>query len=234
MSKTYVVGDIHGACKALSQCLKRSSFDYQYDYLIVLGDVCDGYPETKQSIDELLKIKHCQLLKGNHDYWALAWGLHNGKSEREWLTQGGDRTIESYAGGPMPEAHLDFLKNGRLWIERDNQLFVHGGINPDLPISKQEAQTFVWDRELFRNALKMQAQGRQRQFGLYTDIFIGHTPTVAYQSLLPIHACNVWALDTGAGWSGKLTIMDVVTKQYWQSDVTPDLYPGIVGRRLGA
>ena len=38
--------------------------------------------------------------------------------------------------------------------------------------------------------------------------------------------CNVWNLDTGAGWSGKLTIMDVNSKEYWQADLTPDLYDG--------
>ena len=31
--------------------------------------------------------------------------------------------------------------------------------------------------------------------------------------------CNVWNLDTGAGYGYKLTIMDIDTKQYWQSDV---------------
>ena len=30
----------------------------------------------------------------------------------------------------------------------------------------------------------------------------------------------------GAGWSGKLTIMDIETKKYWQSDLTPNLYGG--------
>ncbi|MBM3246586.1 MAG: hypothetical protein FJZ13_04585, partial [Candidatus Omnitrophica bacterium] len=44
-----------------------------------------------------------------------------------------------------------------------------------------------------------------------------------YNTLQPIHVCNVWNIDTGAGWSGKLTIMDVDTKEYWQSDLSPDL-----------
>jgi len=48
--KTFVIGDIHGAYKALIQCLKRSKFDYDRDRLICLGDVVDGYPETKECI----------------------------------------------------------------------------------------------------------------------------------------------------------------------------------------
>lgn len=73
--KTYAIGDIHGAYKALIQCFKRAKFDYKQDRLIVLGDVCDGYPDVKQCIDELLRIKHCDLVIGNHDMWSLDWVL---------------------------------------------------------------------------------------------------------------------------------------------------------------
>ena len=49
------------------QCFERAKFDYKKDRLIVMGDVCDGYPDVKQCTDELLKIKHCDLVIGNHD-----------------------------------------------------------------------------------------------------------------------------------------------------------------------
>jgi serine/threonine protein phosphatase 1 len=32
-------------------------------------------------------------------------------------------------------------------------------------------------------------------------------------------------MDTGAGHSGKLTIMDIDKKTFWQSDPLPELYP---------
>jgi serine/threonine protein phosphatase 1 len=63
--------------------------------------------------------------------------------------------------------------------------------------------------------------------GQYRDIFLGHTPTKQYNSLLPVHFCNVWEIDTGAGWGGKLTIMEVDSKEFWQSDMISDLYSGI-------
>jgi len=227
--KTFVVGDIHGAYKALLQCFDRSGFDRKTDWLIVIGDVCDGYPEVQQCIDELLKVKHCDFVIGNHDMWALDWALRGDKPEI-WTSQGGDRTIASYAGGPMPKAHIDFLKKGQLWIELKDQVFVHGGFNPDISLSSHSAQALVWDRTLLDMALKMQSTGRGCKFSRYEDIFVGHTTTELYHSLEPIKACNVWDIDTGAGWSGKLTIMDVDTKEYWQSDLTPDLYGGTPDR----
>jgi serine/threonine protein phosphatase 1 len=69
------------------------------------------------------------------------------------------------------------------------------------------------------------------RYGKWEDIFIGHTPTQLYAARVPIHACNLWGLDTGAGWSGQLTLMDIDTHEYWQSDPTPVLYPDIRGRR---
>lgn len=223
--KTYAVGDIHGAYKSLMQCIKRSKFDYTRDRLILMGDVCDGYPDAKRCIDELLKIEHCDLVVGNHDMWVLDWALR-GDRPKIWTIQGGDETMASYDGGPMPKAHIDFLRNGQLWIECGDQVFVHGGFDPDVPLSDHSAQMLVWDRTLLDLVWRMQSRGGRRKLGRYKDIFIGHTSTELYNTLQPIHACNVWDIDTGAGWSGRLTIMDVDTKKYWQSDLSQDLYGG--------
>jgi serine/threonine protein phosphatase 1 len=46
----------------------------------------------------------------------------------------------------------------------------------------------------------------------------------------PIYGGHVWNLDTGGGWEGKLTIMDIDTEQYWQSDFVYTLYPNCKGR----
>ena len=197
--------------------------------MIVMGDVCDGYPDVCQCIEELLTIKHCELVIGNHDMWALDWALKGEKPEI-WTSQGGEQTMSSYKGCPMPKAHVDFLKGGHLWLEIGDQIFVHGGFNPDIALSSHSAQALVWDRELLDMAWKRSLAGRPCRFGRYKDIFVGHTTNELYRTLEPSHACTVWDLDTGAGWSGKLTIMDIDTKKYWQSDLSPDLYGGTPDR----
>lgn len=136
----------------------------------------------------------------------------------------------------MPKEHIDFLQNGQLWIELEGQVFVHGGFNPDISLSSHSAQYLVWDRQLLDMAWKKHVMGNAGKFGLYKDIFIGHTTTELYYSLEPLHVCNVWDMDTGAGWSGNLSIMDVDTKEYWQSDLTLELYSGTpdrISERIG-
>jgi serine/threonine protein phosphatase 1 len=227
--RTFVIGDIHGAYKALLQCFQRSGFDRTKDRLIALGDVCDVYPEVRQCIDELIALKHCDYIIGNHDIWALDWATQ-GLKPTMWLEQGGDQTILSYGGGPMPPEHIAFLNKARPWLEEDGRAFVHAGFDPNRPLGAQSLQVLSWDRELLRIALGNERAGCARPFGCYKEIFLGHTPSGSFEGTKPLHACNIWALDTGAGWDGPLTIMDVNTKEYWQSDPTPALY-GVRGRQ---
>ena len=229
--KTFVIGDIHGAHKALLQCLSRSGFDREKDRLIVLGDVCDVYPEVRECIDELIALKHCDFIIGNHDLWALDWATR-GLKPAMWLEQGGDATIRSYGGGPMPAEHVNFLNKAHPWLEIDGRAFVHAGFDPDRPLKGQSLTVLAWDRGLLRRALELGEVGRDHQIGCYKEIFLGHTPIGVLHDSVPHHVCNVWAMDTGAGWSGPLTIMDVDTKEYWQSDPTPSLY-GVRGREKG-
>lgn len=226
--RTFVVGDIHGAYKALQQCLQRCGFVPEKDRLIVLGDVCDGYPEVRQCVNYLNSLPNKYILKGNHDVWALRWALTWERAEG-WTSQGGDNTILSYDGGPVPDEHKKFLSEMPLWLELDNKLYIHGGYNPERPLDKQDEQILLWDRSLLNKAYQMHASGWFEPFGGYEDIFVGHTTTQFYNSSIPLRFCNVWAMDTGAGWSGRLTVMNVDNHLYWQSDPTPALY-GFNGR----
>jgi serine/threonine protein phosphatase 1 len=45
-----------------------------------------------------------------------------------------------------------------------------------------------------------------------------------------MHGANVWNADTGAAFTGRLSMLDIDTKAFWQSDPLPALYPGEVGR----
>ena len=69
-----------------------------------------------------------------------------------------------------------------------------------------------------------------KRLKLFTEIFIGHTPTTRINKTTPVNKANVWNLDTGAAFKGPLTVMDVHTKEYWQSDPLPTLYPNENGR----
>jgi len=226
MGRTFVIGDIHGAYRALRQCLEKSAFNYETDKLICLGDVADGWPDTRASIEELLRIRHLTYILGNHDWWTLQW-MRNGTIEEVWYRQGGEATIDSYHG-EVPARHLEFLSAAPLHHVRNNKLFVHAGIDPLTPLDQQGYHTFLWDRTLASLALDLYPLAADGKLSPYDEIYIGHTP-VPYPH--PICSLSVWLMDTGAGWSGPLSMMDIETKETFISDPVPSLYPGISGRK---
>lgn len=217
-------GDIHGAHKALTQVLERSKFDYKKDTLICLGDICDGWPETPQCIEELLKIKHMILIWGNHDKWAAQW-LKFRDTPEIWTSQGGQATIDAYIKKQnLLDKHINFFEQAvKVYISEDNDCFVHGGIDKYINPLNTELELLCWDRKMLEDA-RWNGYTEKR----FRRVFVGHTSTEKF-SKNPIKYQNIWCLDQGAGWGGYLTIMDVATEEYWQSDRVKDLYPEIKG-----
>ncbi len=226
MPKTFVIGDIHGSYRALLQCIENAGFDYHNDTLICLGDVADGWPETRQAMDELLRIQNLIYVLGNHDFWTLDW-METGYANDIWLSQGGQATVDSY-GNEIPAEHLKLLRNAQNYHISQNQLFVHAGINVNKPMTEQGIQTFLWDRSLAKQAQEKHDPHKHVQLTTFDTVYIGHTPI---KESKPIQFCEVWMMDTGAGWSGRLSMMNIDTFECFVSDPIPELYPGIEGRK---
>ncbi|GAB1446523.1 MAG: metallophosphoesterase [Cyclobacteriaceae bacterium] len=224
MPKTFVIGDIHGSYRALLQCLDISGFNFQKDTLICLGDVVDGWPETRQAIDQLLQIKNLVYIMGNHDFMALNW-MEIGYADEAWRNQGGQATIDSYEGN-VQNSHIQLLKLALPYYINRNRLFVHAGIDIKTSIDNQGIQTFLWDRDFARMAKEQ--HGHSKRLTQYDSVYIGHTPIKEDK---PIQYCEVWMMDTGAGWSGRLSMMNIETQECFVSDPVPKLYPGIEGRK---
>ncbi|MBC6988349.1 metallophosphoesterase [Hymenobacter sp. BT491] len=225
--ETYVLGDIHGAYRALEQVLERSPFRPGIDRLIHLGDVADGWPETPECVERLLSIPRSIWLQGNHDWWAAEWmatQLPLPDINKIWYLQGGKATYEAYQQVPKSrlQHHFRNFFGKQLPYFEDNlgNLYVHAGYDPELPIAAQDPYDLIWTRSLWR--YRKPATG-------YKECFIGHTPTWPAH-LVPCHHENVWNLDQGAAYSGRLSMMNVRTKEFVQSDVVKELYPGVKGR----
>lgn len=231
--RTFVLGDVHGAHKALLQVFERAGFDYENDRLIFLGDICDAWPQTRECIDELLQVKNLTALLGNHDGWFREW-VFGGHPGDVWHEQGGSATIKSYGGGRdnVPQSHWNYLHRAKIWHEEDGRIFVHGGwdtVYSPHPML-EPALDVIWDRSLWEEAVERQAGGRPAPITMFSEVFIGHTTTTRYGFTEPAHCCEVWNLDQGAGWEGKLSLMNVDTKEFVQSDLVTELYPGVRGR----
>lgn len=244
MSRTLVIGDIHGGLKALIQVLQKAEIK-QNDILIFLGDYVDGWSESPSVLDFLIALSEqqkCIFIRGNHDELLLDWleNRHENLKEELWFNHGGKATVDAYLNisTETKQKHITFLKSLRnYYLDAENRLFIHAGFTNMNGVSQEFfPKLMYWDRTLWEVALCLDetmdtnSPLYPKRLRIYSEIFIGHTPISKTEIVPPLYKNSVWNLDTGAAFLGVLTIMDCNSKVFWQSDKLRELYPNEIGR----
>ena len=243
MSRTLVIGDIHGGLRALIQVIERAKVTIN-DTLIFLGDYVDGWSESPQVLDYLIQLKktnYCVFLRGNHDELLLHW-LQNNHDNATWYDHGGESTVLAYAkvSQGVKNQHIEFLSSlENYYLDSENRLFVHAGFTNMNGVTHEHfPRMFYWERTLWETALALDKAMKKddpfypKRFTLYKEIYIGHTPVSRIKKTIPVQMANIWNIDTGAAFKGPLSILDIDSKKFWQSDPLNELYPDEKGRNL--
>ena len=151
MSPTYVIADIHGRYDLLSEALTEITARPGGGVIVTIGDYVDKGPHSREVIDRLLPgvAEGWKLvaLKGNHDAMMVE-ALRDPARMSAWLEKGGDAALESYGGDPaaVPQSHIDWLDRLQLMHLDAHRLYVHAGVDPDLPLDRQSQTTLLWKR----------------------------------------------------------------------------------------
>lgn len=153
MSKTYVIPDIHGRHDLLSDGLAEITARSRGNggVIITIGDYVDKGPQSKQVVDLLRsgvgEDFRLVALKGNHDALMID-ALRDSLKMPTWLAKGGDSALASYGGdvGDVPQSHIDWLDRLKLMHLDAHRLYVHAGVDPDLPLDRQDEHTLLWKR----------------------------------------------------------------------------------------
>jgi serine/threonine protein phosphatase 1 len=213
--------------------------------LIFLGDYVDGWSESPQVLDFLMELSQtnsCIFIRGNHDELVYDWltGNKAGIDEPMWFIHGGEATALAYAkvSEAKKQIHIKFLKALQDYhLDEKNRLFIHAGFTNMNGIHHEYfPKMFYWDRSLWETALSLDENIPKdsyyypKRLNLYNEIYIGHTPVTKIGETTPVHKANLWNIDTGAAFKGPLTIMDVDTKEFWQSEPLNELYFDEKGR----
>ena len=244
MKRTLVIGDIHGGLRALHQVLERAKVTKE-DKLIFLGDFVDGWSQSPQVLDFLIALdqqQKCIFIRGNHDELLLNW-LNSDNENIDvtmWYNHGGEATVLAYStvSESRKQQHIEFLTNLKDYhLDKHHRLFVHAGFTNMNGVNYEYyPRLFYWDRSLWETALALDPALEKtsplypRRLNLYKEIYIGHTPVTKIDQTIPVHKACVWNVDTGAAFKGPLTILDVDTKEFWQSELLQHLYPTEKGR----
>jgi serine/threonine protein phosphatase 1 len=153
MSLTYVIPDLHGRDDLLGEALAEISAHARGNagVIVTVGDYVDKGPKSKEVIDRLLSGMaegwRLVALKGNHDSMMVE-ALRDPSKMASWLGKGGDAALASYGGDPaaVPHAHIAWLDQLRLMHLDAHRLYVHAGVDPDLPLDRQSEATLLCKR----------------------------------------------------------------------------------------
>ena len=241
MGRSIAIGDIHGGLKALIQLLEKIEITPD-DKLIFLGDYVDGWSDSANVVSyliELAKQNTCIFLRGNHDDLTHQW-LKTGELNEKWLEHGGQSSIDAYRNFSSEEIekHIEFFNQMlNYYIDKKNRLFVHAGFtNQHGPEQEYHDTGFYWDRTLWEMALSLDKKLKSddmnfpKRLQIFDEIFIGHTPVTRINEDAPVKRASIWNVDTGAAFMGKLSAIDINSKEIWQSEPVFKLYPGEEGR----
>ncbi len=209
--RIFAIGDIHG-CAAELEALLTKIAPRQEDQVVFLGDYIDRGAGSRQVIDIVLQLaKRCQVvtLKGNHEAMFLDFLEHPETSGAGlFILNGGAATLANYvtADGAieLPEEHLRFLHELKLFHETDEYFFVHAGV-PDISLkdvnAQKHAQLLMWSRFPFL----------QSEFQWEKLVVHGHTPVGEVET----HP-NRLNLDTGCVYGSKLSAVNLGTREVFQ------------------
>ena len=240
--RTFAIGDIHGGLKALLQVLNQLEIKDD-DKIIFMGDYVDGWSESAQVIQFLIDLSqkfNCVFIKGNHDVWCQNWLKDSNDVNPSWFMHGGKETMESYDGfsDEDKKQHLIFFEKMYMYyLDAENRLFLHAGFTSMHGVEKESyPHKFCTDRTLWEMVMVMDRKmdfsnyAYPKRLKHYKEIYIGHTPTTNFGKTEPMNAINVWNIDTGSAFKGKITGINIDTKVFFQSDNLPELYPDEKGR----
>lgn len=213
------IGDIHGCYNSLVNLLERIQPSKE-DTVVFIGDYIDRGPNTKSVIDYLLEYKEdhaCVFLRGNHEEMFLDYLA--GDRSGIWESNGGVETLESYwalsSNSKIPQAHIDFIESTQLYLETDEFLFVHAGINPHFSIAENlelfDQDVFLWERSHLRNGSKLWEK----------TVVCGHTPQA--QTLFKE---NLICIDTGCVFSHIPHLGNMTAIRLPERQVTSVAYSG--------
>lgn len=101
-----IIGDVAGQYKTLLALVAKMP----KGSVLLLGDIVDRGPRSKQVVEWCRKTPDVQVLKGNHEHMMVDFVLNGCKEyERDtWMINGGWATIKSY----LPNVRSEFISPG--------------------------------------------------------------------------------------------------------------------------
>ena len=213
MPVQYAIGDIHGCNKTFNKLLDRLHIS-KGDSIYCLGDFVDRGPDSKGVLDTILSMQRAgyniHLIRGNHETLMLQANTDE-QHYKHWLKSGGDATLASFGAGHLaevPQKYTDLISDTLFYATTNECIYVHAGLNFNLPDPFLDTETMMWDRAFRYDHFK--TDGRL--------LLHGHTPR-PLEFILAQEIAGSINLDAGCVFTnhdvlGYLVALDVTNRRF--------------------
>ncbi|NUP06157.1 MAG: hypothetical protein HOW73_08875 [Polyangiaceae bacterium] len=201
MSRTIIIGDVHGCIRELEDLLSYVGFR-KSDRLFFVGDLVVRGPKPHDVI-ALARSLNAQAVRGNHEDRLLRWRASRRSGIPFKVGSVTRRTAEALKGRDW-----DFIEAMPLWIDLPEHgvRIVHAGVMPNIPIQEQPPRTLMYLRSLGKNGTEpLELRGDVSWAQAYPGpdhIVFGHNAQIE-----PEIAPYATGIDTGVVYGNRLTAM---------------------------
>ena len=139
--RTVFVGDVHGCSGELRSLLREIGFEAGADRLLLTGDAFSRGPDPA-GVWQVIGETGAEMVLGNHDDRLLRQlGLLAQGQEIEYRWPDQRTTVEQLL--PVAGELLPWLREVPLWIEEEQFLLVHAGIDPEAGLARTTRKQFL-------------------------------------------------------------------------------------------
>lgn len=214
MARIFAVGDIHGCSNTFKRLLLDKIKIQKTDIIYCLGDYIDRGIDSKGVIDFILELRAeghtIYTLRGNHEQMMLDAPLSKEKWNH-WIKNGGTEALKSFnisSLEQLPSKYIDFLKSTDLYLETDDFIFVHAGLNFNLENPFSDKVSMLWSRDEYIDISKINNK----------TIIHGHTPVSLVKILNQPNKYNI-NIDGGCVFKnnkdfGYLVALSILDKRF--------------------
>jgi hypothetical protein len=204
VSRTVVVGDVHGCYDELVELVERAGLG-ESDRLVCVGDLIAKGEKSREVLELFMADARFSSVLGNHDRAVLEYW--KGAREKKELKPSQRKCAKRLKDGR--ERFAAYLETLPAYIELDSHVVVHAGLRPGVALRRQTLDDMTEMRTLGADPASRKGTPWYEVYDGEKTVLFGHWPAPE-----PRRGPRAIGLDTGCVYGYTLTAYVVETGEF--------------------
>jgi len=235
MSRTIVVGDIHGCFVEFQELVDKLKLGPR-DRLVLVGDLMDKGPDPVSCV-RLARELGADCLLGNHEEKHLRWRKHEDRRAQDPNHKNPMKPLPEEVAAQnaaLSAEDVEWMRKLPITLRLGNWLAVHAGVLPNHTVEAQSTDKKLWDKMIrvrwvddSGEFVGLDPEDPRQPEGCrpWMEVFNGEMNVVFGHAVHRLSEPRVdrrpngfecWGIDTGCVFGGRLTALVLETKEVIQ------------------